>query len=56
MRYEIQLKNEIDSELNNNDEDTVGTIERPNQDKQGKNPSGDLYLFQILFGLFLSTP
>lgn len=36
MRYEIQLKNKIDSELNNNDENTVGTIERPNQDKQGK--------------------
>ena len=37
LRYEIQLKNKIDSELNNNDENTVGTIERPNQDKQGKN-------------------
>ena len=35
LRYEIQLKNKIDSELNNNDENTVGTIERPNQDKQG---------------------
>lgn len=36
LRYEIQLKNKIDSELNNNDENTVGNIERPNQDKQGK--------------------
>lgn len=37
LRYEIQLKNKIDSELNNNDENTVGTIERPNQDKQARH-------------------
>ena len=52
MRYEIQLKNKIDSELNNNDENTVGTIERPNQDKQGNNPSRDQPLSKAFRAIF----
>lgn len=48
MRYEIQLKNKIDSELNNNDEITVGTIERPNQDKQGKIHGPKIVYFWLL--------
>ena len=48
MRYEIQLKNKIDSELNNNDENSVGTIERPNQDKQGKIHGPKMVYFWLL--------
>ena len=51
LRYEIQLKNKIDSELNNNDENTVGTIERPNQDKQGNLFSTYMTVYDRLYGV-----